>query len=887
MRLFDSLRSFASNLLHRSETDREIDEELHSHIQHRADDLERGGLPRAEAERRARIEFGGYQRLKEESREALGSQFGEGLLQDIRFALRRMAKKPGFAIVAILTLAFAIGANAVVFAVLNAFLLRPLNVPQAESLYGLWRLSSNDMAESYPDYLDLRDRNRSFESLIAYNVTQAGLDTGSDPTRAWVDEATGNYFDGLGLKPYLGRFFHSSDEHGPNSAPFIVLTYDFWRTHFQSDPSVIGRVVRLNKFPYTIIGVGPPEFHGTLMFFNPDFFVPIVNHSQFDVNDMNARGDRWVFMTLGHLKPGVTQAQAIADLNSVGASLEKAYPKDDPKMSFKLARPSLYGDYIGRPVRTFMSALMLLAGLILLAACANLGSLFAARASDRSREIALRLALGSSRKRILRGIFAEAVLISLIGGAVGLAGSMVLLRALSVWQPISRWPLHMSVNPDAKVYLFALLLALASGFLFGAVPVRQVLRTDPYEAVKGGSVETKRGRFGLRVSLRDVLLLVQIAICAVLVTSSIVAVRGLANSLHNNFGFELKNTMLVETDLNMAGYLGDKVPPMQKRMIDVLAAIPGVETVGLGDQVPLGDTQPDSNVFTDSTTDLRPANAATDSIMFKISPEYFQAAGTALVSGRAFTWQDNKDKPRVAVVNRQFARKIFGAEAKAMGAYFKLPDGTRVQVVGIAEDGKYGSLTEDPQPAMFLPVLQSPSNSAYLVVRSSRDPEQLALAIRATLRNLDAGLPVYIQTRFQTLDAALFGPRMATISLGVLGMMGAMLSVVGIFGMASYSVSKRMREFGIRIALGAQRKELLQAALGRTFRLLAFGSAVGLLLGLAAGKVIAFIVSQATPWDPIVLGGVLLTMLLLGLLAGCVPARRALETDPLALLRED
>jgi len=887
MRLFDSLRSFASNLLHRSETDREIDEELHSHIQHRADDLERGGLPRAEAERRARIEFGGYQRLKEESREALGSQFGEGLIQDIRFALRRMAKKPGFAIVAILTLAFAIGANAVVFAVLNAFLLRPLNVPQAESLYGLWRLSSNDMAESYPDYLDLRDRNRSFESLIAYNVTQAGLDTGSDPTRAWVDEATGNYFDGLGLKPYLGRFFHSSDEHGPNSAPFIVLTYDFWRTHFQSDPSVIGRVVRLNKFPYTIIGVGPPEFHGTLMFFNPDFFVPIVNHSQFDVNDMNARGDRWVFMTLGHLKPGVTQAQAIADLNSVGASLEKAYPKDDPKMSFKLARPSLYGDYIGRPVRTFMSALMLLAGLILLAACANLGSLFAARASDRSREIALRLALGSSRKRILRGIFAEAVLISLIGGAVGLAGSMVLLRALSVWQPISRWPLHMSVNPDAKVYLFALLLALASGFLFGAVPVRQVLRTDPYEAVKGGSVETKRGRFGLRVSLRDVLLLVQIAICAVLVTSSIVAVRGLANSLHNNFGFELKNTMLVETDLNMAGYLGDKVPPMQKRMIDALAAIPGVETVGLGDQVPLGDTQPDSNVFTDSTTDLRPANAATDSIMFKISPEYFQAAGTALVSGRAFTWQDNKDKPRVAVVNRQFARKIFGAEAKAMGAYFKLPDGTRVQVVGIAEDGKYGSLTEDPQPAMFLPILQSPSNSAYLVVRSSRDPEQLALAIRATLRNLDAGLPVYIQTRFQTLDAALFGPRMATISLGVLGMMGAMLSVVGIFGMASYSVSKRMREFGIRIALGAQRKELLQAALGRTFRLLAFGSAVGLLLGLAAGKVIAFIVSQATPWDPIVLGGVLLTMLLLGLLAGCVPARRALETDPLALLRED
>jgi hypothetical protein len=202
-----------------------------------------------------------------------------------------------------------------------------------------------------------RDRNHSFESLAAYNVTQGALDTGNDPSRAWVDEASGNYFDALGLKPYLGRFFHGSDEHGPNSAPFIVLTYDFWHSHFQGDPSVIGRVVRLNKFPYTIIGVGPPEFHGTLMFFNPDFFVPMVNHAQFDENDLNARGDRWVFMTLGHLKTGVTPAQAIADLNSVGAALEKAYPKDDPKMSFKLARPGLYGDYIGRPVRTFMTAL--------------------------------------------------------------------------------------------------------------------------------------------------------------------------------------------------------------------------------------------------------------------------------------------------------------------------------------------------------------------------------------------------------------------------------------------------------------------------------------------------------------------------------------------------
>jgi predicted permease len=806
-----------------------------------------------------------------------------GLAQDLRFALRQLRKSPGFTIAAILTLALAIGANAVVFSVMNAFILRPLNVPDAQSLYGLWRLPAGGMSESYPDYLDLRDRNRSFEDLVAYNATEAGLDTGESPSRAWIEEASGNYFDALHLQPYLGHFFHASDEHGPNSAPYIVLTYAFWHTHFRDDRGVVGRTVQVDKHPFTIIGVAPPEFHGTLLFFNPDFFVPIVNHSQVGAEDLNARGDRWVFMAMGHLKAGITPAQAVADLNSIGSYLEKTYPKDDGKMTFSLARPSLYGDYIGRPAREFLTALMLLAGLILLAACANLGSLFAARASDRSREVALRLALGSSRQRILRGLFSEAVLISLVGGAVGLSGSVVLLQGLSVWEPIPRWPIHLSVTPDANVYGVALLLALASGFLFGAVPVRQVFRTNPYEVVKSGST----GRIGRRITARELLLVVQIAICAVLITSSMVAVRGLARALHDNFGFELQNTMLVDTDLSTGGYRGDSVPVMQKRMIDALEAIPGAESVGLADQVPLGDGAGDSNVFADNSPDLRPSNAAADVAVFRISPEYFHAAGTALLSGRMFTWHDDKSSPRVAVVNRQFARKIFGSVTNAMGGYFKMPDGARTQVVGIAEDGKYNSLTEHPTPAMFLPILQSPSTSTWLVVRSNRDPQQLGPAIRSTLRQLDAGLPVYIQTRYKELDGLLFGPRMATLSLGVLGVMGAMLAVTGIFGMAAYSVSKRLRELGIRVALGGQRKEVLQAALGRAFKLLAFGSTAGLLLGILATPGLAFIVDQATPRDPLVLAGVVLAMSSLGLLATWIPARRALSVDPMILLREE
>jgi predicted permease len=805
------------------------------------------------------------------------------LLQDLRFALRQLRRSPGFAAAAVLTLALAIGANAVVFSIMNAFILRPLNVLHAERLYGLWRQPTDDMAESYSDYLDLRDRNRSFDALLAYNPAEIGLDTGEGSSRAWVEETTGNYFDALGLRPYLGHFFHASDEHGPNSAPYIVLTYSFWHTQFQEDRGVVGRTVQVDKHPFTIVGVAPPEFNGTLLFFHPAFFVPIVNHEQLAADDLNARGNRWVFMTMGMLKAGVTPAQAIADLNSVGSYLEKTYPKDDSAVTFSLARPSLYGDYLGRPVREFLTGLMLLSGLILLAACANLGSLFAARAADRSREVALRLALGSSRKRILCGLFIEALLISLAGGAVGLWGSVQLLRGLSAWQPIPRWPIHLSVNPDAHVYGVALLLALVSGFLFGAVPVGQVLRTNPYEVVKSGST----GRIGRRITARDVLLVVQIALCAVLVTSSMVAVRGLARSLHNNFGFELQNTMLVDTELNTASYRGNRVPPMQKRMIEALATISGVESVGLADQVPLGDGQSDSNVFTDTTSDLGPSNAAADSLMFKISPEYFHAAGTALLSGRTFTWHDDENSPRVAVVNREFARKIFGSVSNAMGGYYKMPDGTRTQVVGIAEQGKYGSLTEDPRPAMFLPILQSPSSSTWLVVRSDRDPQQLGPAIRAKLRDLDAGLPVYIQTRYQALDTALFGPRMATLSLGVLGLMGAMLAVTGVFGMAAYSVSKRLRELGIRVALGAQRKEVLQAALGRAVRLLAIGSAAGLLLGILASRVLSFVVYQATPRDPLILAGVVVAMSLLGLLAAWIPARRALSVNPMILLREE
>ena len=884
MKLLAYLRSLAARFFRRSEIEDEIEEELRSHIQHRAGDLEQSGLNRAEAEHRARIEFGGHVRFTEESREAFGGNLIETLIQDARYSLRLLRKSPGFTIAAVLTLAMAICANTVVFSVLNALILRPLDVPHPESLYTIEHRRNISLEFSYPDYLDLRDHNRSFDGLAAYNNSQAGLDTGGNPSRAFVDEVSQNYFDVFGIRPYLGRFFHASDDHGSNSAPYIVLNYAYWRTRFQADRGVIGRTVRLNKRPFTIIGVAPPAFHGPVVFFGQDLFVPIGNVLVVEgENALNSRAFPSLLMTIGHLKAGVTKQQAIEDLNSIGSYLEKTYPKTDANMSFLLAHPFLFGDFAAPGTRAFLTSLMLLAGLILLAACANLGSLFTAHAADRSREVAMRMALGASRSRILRGLFTEALLISVIGGATGVWIGAVLLRGLSLWQPVPKYPVHVTVYPDASVYAVAVLLTFVSGFLFGAVPVKQVLQTDPYEVIKSGSIKAS----GRRITIRDLLLGVQIAICALLITSSLVAVRGMMRSLHSNFGFDPRNALLVDTDLTMAGYRGDAVPAMQKRMLDTVGATPGVTAVALADLTPLNGSMNWSMVFTAQMTDLRPSNAAADVPMYRVSPGYFHAAGTAMLSGRDFTWHDNKNAPSVAVINQQFAHKLFGSVESAIGKYFKLPDGTGVQVVGVAQDGKYETISEGPQPAMFVSILQSPSSGTTLLVRSNLDPGQLAATMRSELRNLDSGLPSFIQTWNKGLGVALFAPLMATISLDVLGMMGAMLSITGIFGMAAYSVSKRLKELGIRIALGAQRKEVLGAALGRAAKLLALGSLAGLILGILASRVLASIVYQATPRDPLVLAAVVLAMALLGLVSTWIPAQRVLSLDPSTLLREE
>jgi predicted permease len=810
------------------------------------------------------------------------------MTSDLRLAFRQLKKSPGFALTAVLTLALAIGANAIVFSVLNALILRPLNVPHAENLFMVERAHGSDSSpsHSYPDYRDLRDQNHSFDQLVSYNIMGGvGFDTGKgNPAVVWPYMVSANYFDALGIQPYLGRFIHASEEHGKNSVNEVVLSYAFWHSYFNGDPSVVGRMVQLNKHPFTVVGVAPREFRGTELFFAPDLWAPLVNMpqiSEWDSFENRGSHSSWV---MGHLKPGVTPAAATSDLNIIAASMAKTYPKEDDGLKLVLTRPGLAGDTLGKPTRAFMTGLMLLSGLILLAACANLGSLFTARAADRAREIAVRMALGSRRKFIFRQLLTEALLISLAGGALGMAVAVAILRLLSTWRPIPGIPINVPVNPDATTYALAVFLAVFSGLLFGVIPIRQILRSDPWQVIRAGGATTGAAR---RISIRDILLVLQIAICAVLVTASLVAVRGLARSLESNYGIQPAGVVLAKTDLKMAGYERDQWVPMQKKMLDAAASIPGVESVGFVDRLPLGISNNDSDVYTDSTTDYRPTNAADDAEVFNVSPDYFRAAGTNLLAGRALNMNDVEPNPFVAVINRRFATKIFGSVDKAIGGHFKVWGGERVLVVGVVEDGKYQTLTEDQKPAMFFSFLQQRSSNTWLVVRSQRAPDEIAAALQRSMHGLDPAMPVEIETWNNQLDSALFAARVATVALGVLGLLGAMLAITGIFGMASYTVSKRLREFGIRIALGANQRKVLGAALGRAFRLLAIGSIAGIILGMLATRVLAFIVYQATPRDPFILGGVVLTMLVLGLLAAWLPARRALSVDPMILLREE
>jgi len=712
----------------------------------------------------------------------------------------------------------------------------------------------------------------------------AGFDGFAEATLRWGNTVksvtgyavTGNYFDLVGVQPQVGRFIHEADERGPNSAPYVVLSNNLWQSVFNADPSVVGATVRLDKDPYTVIGVAPAQFHGTEKFDRPDFWIPFVNWDQQFLQNRTSM----TLTVFGRLKPGVGPQQAAENLSAIAAQLAKEYPQTDTGMPLRLVRPGLFADD-GDVIRGFLYSVTGLALLVLVAACANLASLFAARASDRSRELALRVALGASHWRLVRQLMTEATVVSLIGGSAGLVTASLLLGVLNRWgSPFG----HLTVNVDARVYFVALILTLISALFFGIVPARQAWQSSPLQAMKSGPVDSMPLR---RFASRDLLLGAQIAICTLLVTASLIAVRGMARMLHARLGFQPQGAMLAETDFRLVEPDGDVPLEKKKAMIEAVRNIPGVAAAGTVNRVPFNGGLRGVPIFQPGTIEFSLNNSVLAPYVFTISPGYLEAAGTRLLGGRDFSWQDTTQTPYVAIVNETFARKMWG-DTSAIGQRF-IVRGNLTEVVGVVEDGKYHNMQESQQPVAYLSLSQNEQNHMIFVARSHRTQDEMAATLERTLNGLEPDARIKVQSWLEVLGGvnALFPARAATIALCVMGLLAAMLAVTGIFGMAAYNVSRRMKELGIRVALGARTKHVMSTAVGRPITLLVVGSLLGLLLGLLASRLLGQIVYQANPRDPVVVVGAVLTMVLLGIAASAIPALRALAVDPSKLLREE
>lgn len=874
MRVFNSLTARRG--------DTRLREEIESHIAQQTEDNIRDGMSPEEAGRRARLKFGPVEAVREEYRAQVSLPLLDNLLLDVRYALRVLRKSPAFTLVALITLMLGIGANVVVFGVLNAVLLEPLAVSDPSNLYQVrhrtW-MTGRLLTTSYPAFQDFRERNTTFSGLAGvYGYSGTTLRRGNTVVRLSGNEVTGNYFDLLGVRPQAGRFFHEAEEHGPGSAPYVVLSDDVWRRAFRSDPGIVGAVVDLDKHPFTVIGVAPASFHGLERFVWPDYWLPMVNEEQVEGHDYLRRRTAATVTVIGRLKPGVTPQQATENLNGIAAELARQYPESDDGQPLRLIHPGLYGDE-GAVIEGFLYSVTALALLVLAAACANLATLFAARAADRSRELALRVALGSSRSRLVRQLLTEAMVVSVMGGAAGLAGACVLLAALDRWHP--SYGGHLAVDIDARVYLAGLAFTLVSALLFGIVPARQAWRSSPLQVMKGGPGDSLRLR---RFALRDMLLGVQIAICTLLVTASLVAVRGMQRTLEAPLGFRPQGAMLVEVSLSEADRSDDVNGVRQKAIIEAALSIPGVTAAGTINRAPFTGGIRGVPIFAPGATEFRLNNSVLSSYVYQMSPGYFGAAGTRLLSGRDVSWRDTAQTPFVAVVNRTFAQRMW-RDAGPIGQRF-IVGGHLTEVVGVAEDGKYHDLQELPQSAVYLPLTQSPQGETVFAVRSERPAGELAAALERTLRGLAPDVLVTVQSWPDAMASELFPARTATVALGVMGLLAAMLAVTGIFGMAAYGVSRRMKELGIRVALGARRIQVMRAAVGRPLVLLAVGSSLGLLAGVLASRLLERVVYRANPADPVVLGGAVVAMALLGAAASAIPALRALGADPSRLMRE-
>ena len=809
------------------------------------------------------------------------------LLLDLRLALRRLRQNPGFTFIAIVTLALGIGANTAIFSAINAVLLRPLPVERSTELVSLNQFMGSETvpAISYPVYRDFRDRNTVFSGLITYRMTPVSFGLPGDSQRVWSYLVSGNYFQVLGVNAVRGRILLPEDDTRGGGHNVVILSYECWQKRFGGDPGIVGRSVKFNSQEFTVLGVTPRGFFGTELFYSPEVFFPIALQKQIEggTGYLDRRETSNTF-AVGRLKPGVTRAQAEAGLNSVARQIAQEHPKEDGGLKILLTPPGLAGNYIRGAVIGFAAALFGVSALVLLVACTNLVSLLLARAADRRKEIAIRLALGAERARLVRQLLTESLLVALAGGAVGGLLALWITDALAGWKPpVIDFPLLLNVRPDARVFFFALLVSLLTTLLFGLLPALQATGTDLVPALKNeaGSERTRHWH------LRDYMVGAQVAMSTLLLVCSVLVVRSLQQALFAPIGYNPNGAVTVSFDLNSQGYDEARGREFQRRLLEKVRALPGIESAALADWLPLTLSMNNDSIFIEGKPKPKPSEAPS-AFAFSVTPDYFHAMQTRIFAGRDFDSRDRQNGKRVAVVSQTFARLLLPGENPIGHRFAASTDGPMTEIVGVAQDGKYFSLSEAEKPAYWTPWESGYSATASLVARSNLSGPQALQLIRGVVRGLDPDVALFSTgTLAAQLDLPLFPARIAGSALGSFGLLALILAATGIYGVMAYAISRRTREIGIRMAIGAGQPQVLGLVLRHAFVLIGSGTLVGLAAALVVGRLLGQILYGIQPTDPLTFGIVFLLMLAVATLACWVPARRAILIDPIRALRQE
>jgi predicted permease len=809
------------------------------------------------------------------------------LRHNLTFALRRLRSSPGFTVPAIVTLALGIGANATIFSLVNAVVFRPFGVQnQSELVFFNYHTSKVEGPMiSYPDYKDYRSRNTVLSDLAMFNFEAMNISrSGAQNTRLWGFSVSGNYFDMLGVQPIRGRLLGPADDVNRGGHPVAVIGYGCWHARFGGDPNVVGKRVKINGLDYTIVGVTPRAFIGTEVIFTPEFFVPLAMSGQIEQSKwMDERGNRsgWA---IGRLKPGVSMKSAQAAINNIAAELAGEYPKEDAGVSIVLSLPGMGGTYLRPGIIGFSAVGMVVAGLVLLIACVNLASLLLARAADRRKEIAIRLALGASQGQLLRQLLTESLLLSIAGGAAGVLLAGWLTDLVNVWRP----PIDTLVIPrvviDTHVLLFAAAVSLVSAFVFGLMPALQSARISLAGAIKNDTPSNKLGR----LNVRDLLVTIQVALSVVLLIGSILVVRSLQHALSVNLGFQPEHAAVLSLDLGGQGYDEQRSREFQRRLLDKVRAMPGIQVAGISSGLPLSPTnQLGDSIYLEGKPEPRPGEVSGTNV-YTITPGYLQAMHTRLIAGRDLDQRDQQDAPLVALVNETFVRRLLAGEDPIGKRFRHSTTGKWIQIAGVVEDGKYGSLGESPDLAIFEPMAQRWSQSQTLIARSSMPETETVRMLRRAVLELDPAIAVFDDGSLTSaLGLALFPARIAAVVLGSFGALAVILAATGAYGIMAYGVSRRTREIGIRMALGAAPSQVARVVLTRTAKLLAVGIAIGFAMAFAAGNFFSQILYGISAHDPFTYFSATALMAVVAFVACWAPARRAINIDPLTALRVD